>query len=76
MCNIIPLLFCVVLTVNFISTPYRVEEGDGSVEVCAQMVGLNAKEVVINVSTNASTAKRMSTIIHLITSVCVLTSDL
>ena len=47
------------LTVNFVSTHYRVEEGDGSVEVCARMVGLNAKDVVINMSTNDGTAKRM-----------------
>ena len=70
MCNILLLLFHAVLTVNFISTRYRVEEGDGSVEVCARMVGLNSKEVVINMSTNASTAKRMSTIIHSVTSAC------
>ena len=69
-CNILLLLFHAVLTVKFISTHYRVEEGDGSVEVCAQMVGLNAKDVVINMSTNASTAKRMSTIIHLIVGMC------
>ena len=70
MCNILLLLFHAVLTVKFISTHYRVEEGDGSVEVCAQMVGLNSKKVVINMSTNASTAKRTSTKIHLITSMC------
>ena len=47
------------------------EEGDGSVEVCARMVGLNTKDVVINMSTNAVTAKRMTTVIHSVTSVCV-----
>ena len=51
------------------------EEGDGSVEVCAQMVGLNAKDVAINVSTNDGTAKRMTTVIHSVISVC-LTTDL
>ena len=51
-------LFRTVLTVNFSSTRYRVEEGDGSVEVCARMVGLNAKDIVINMSTNDSIAKR------------------
>ena len=49
------------LTVNFVSTHYRVAEGDGSVEVCARMVGLNTKDVVINMSTNDGTAKRMTT---------------
>ena len=51
-------LFHAVLTVNFSSTRYRVEEGDGSVEVCARMVGLNAKDIVINMSTNDGIAKR------------------
>ena len=63
------------LAVNFVATHYRVEEGDGSVEVCARMVGLNTKDVVINVSTNDGTAKRMTTVIHSVTSVC-LTTDL
>ena len=59
MCNPVA-FFCshAVLTVNFISTRYRVEEGDGSVEVCARMVGVNAKDVVINMSTDDGTAKR------------------
>ena len=47
------------------------EEGDGGVEVCARMVGLNAKDVVINMSTNDGTAKRMYAVIHSVTSVCV-----
>ena len=59
------------LAVNFVSTHHRVEEGDGSVEVCAQMVGLNTKDVVINMSTNDGTAKRMTIVIHSVTSVCV-----
>ena len=37
---------------------YRVEEGDGSVEVCVQMVGLNVRDVFVNMSTNDGTAKR------------------
>ena len=40
------------------SARYRVEEGDGSVEVCARMVGVNAKDVVINMTTDDGTAKR------------------
>ena len=51
------------------------EEGDGSVEVCARMVGLNTKDVVINMSTNDGTAKRMTTNSFSDYSVC-LTSDL
>ena len=50
---------------------YHVEEGDGTVEVCARMVGLNAKDVAINMSTNDGTAKRMTTVIHSVISVCV-----
>ena len=32
-------------------------EGEGDVEVCARMVGLNVKDVVVTLSTNDGTAK-------------------
>ena len=37
---------------------HRVEEGVGNVEVCAQMVGLNVRDVLVNMSTSDGTAKR------------------
>ena len=46
------------LTISIVSAHYRVEEGDGRVEVCARMVGVNVRDVVINMSTDDGTAKR------------------
>ena len=50
-------LVCAVVNVHFVSTSYSVGEEEGNVEVCARMVGLNAKEVVVTMSTNEGTAK-------------------
>ena len=59
------------MNVNFTTADYRVEEGGGSVEVCARMVGLNVRDVFVNMSTNDGTAKRTQAVIHSVTSVCV-----
>ena len=50
-------LVCAVVNVHFVSTSYSVGEEEGNVEVCARMVGLNAKEVVVTMSTNEGTAR-------------------
>ena len=57
LCDDILLLVCAVVNVNFVSMSYSVGEGEGDVEVCARMVGLNAIDVVVTMSTNDSTAK-------------------
>jgi len=50
-------LVCAVVNVHFVSMSYSVGEEEGNVEVCARMVGLNVKDVVVTVSTNEGTAK-------------------
>ena len=57
LCDDILLLVCAVVNVNFVSMSYSVGEGEGDVEVCARMVGLNVKDVVVTLSTNDGTAK-------------------